>query len=553
MLDPYETLKVSPDAPDAVIRAAYKALASKYHPDKHQSDSAAARMMQQINDAYALLSDPTKRSAYDASLKSRKAIINCRHCSCALRVDIEALNKPDNFTIICPACQKHPLEKPSRNSNEPHAKGFSTINCRHCGSIVKLNISKPRKLDSRNLKCPTCGRDPVIFNDSRTDGSRTHQQPDNTRSPTQRKQFNIIFVTAIVIGTLYTLPLISEIYSNKNNGSNDRPVLEHKGAPDSPYSNEDLSNLRNPPLESGGAETRTKLNIAEKNMAEAEVEINQVWRALPKSIRDGLLSEQRAFNKNKETKCAARSSSVADDNLRKITRLNCWEDEYRQRTVVLKSAASNAPVTPVQSPDSSNDHLYEFQRKEQLELEINRVWRSLPKDIRNANLEAQRQFNRSKEELCKARAGSSTNKELIEADCWSEQYARRIPELLALSATSDQAFQPNEYCPSRVSLNIESSNYHGLIHIELRKGMRPGSKVIRTKSVNTRGAVVMHGVCRGTYFFAFSTPDTDQVSVTRYFDIATSETSYNNPTITVTYSRLTSNSDRVGSAKRSDL
>ena len=33
-LDPYKILKISRDAPDEVIRAAYKVLASKYHPDK---------------------------------------------------------------------------------------------------------------------------------------------------------------------------------------------------------------------------------------------------------------------------------------------------------------------------------------------------------------------------------------------------------------------------------------------------------------------------------------------------------------------------------------
>lgn len=63
----YKVLKVSPDAPAEVIRAAYKVLASKYHPDKCPGDDAAARMMQYINAAYAVLSDPEKRREYDES------------------------------------------------------------------------------------------------------------------------------------------------------------------------------------------------------------------------------------------------------------------------------------------------------------------------------------------------------------------------------------------------------------------------------------------------------------------------------------------------------
>jgi DnaJ-class molecular chaperone len=44
----YDNLKVSRDAPDFVIRAAYKTLTQKYHPDKNPS-ADAARIMQLIN------------------------------------------------------------------------------------------------------------------------------------------------------------------------------------------------------------------------------------------------------------------------------------------------------------------------------------------------------------------------------------------------------------------------------------------------------------------------------------------------------------------------
>lgn len=64
--DYYATLGVLPSAEDVVIRAAYKALAQRYHPDRFDgSKDEALRRMQDINEAYAVLSDPIRRKAYD--------------------------------------------------------------------------------------------------------------------------------------------------------------------------------------------------------------------------------------------------------------------------------------------------------------------------------------------------------------------------------------------------------------------------------------------------------------------------------------------------------
>lgn len=62
----YKTLGVLDDAEDIVIRAAYKALAQRYHPDKWQGDPHIANQrMSDINEAYATLSDEVKRKKYD--------------------------------------------------------------------------------------------------------------------------------------------------------------------------------------------------------------------------------------------------------------------------------------------------------------------------------------------------------------------------------------------------------------------------------------------------------------------------------------------------------
>jgi curved DNA-binding protein CbpA len=61
----YDNLKVARGAPQEVVRAAYKALSQKYHPDKNQGDEKAARIMAIINTAYNTLSDPLRRKEHD--------------------------------------------------------------------------------------------------------------------------------------------------------------------------------------------------------------------------------------------------------------------------------------------------------------------------------------------------------------------------------------------------------------------------------------------------------------------------------------------------------
>lgn len=62
--DAYKVLQVDPDAEDDVIKAAYRRLARKYHPDLAEGDEAAARMSS-INAAWELIGEPGARAAYD--------------------------------------------------------------------------------------------------------------------------------------------------------------------------------------------------------------------------------------------------------------------------------------------------------------------------------------------------------------------------------------------------------------------------------------------------------------------------------------------------------
>jgi molecular chaperone DnaJ len=63
--DYYEILGVNKNASDAELKKAYRKLAMKYHPDRNPGDKEAEESFRNINEAYQVLSDGTKRAQYD--------------------------------------------------------------------------------------------------------------------------------------------------------------------------------------------------------------------------------------------------------------------------------------------------------------------------------------------------------------------------------------------------------------------------------------------------------------------------------------------------------
>ena len=65
----YDILGVDKKATPEEIKAAYRKLAMKYHPDRNQGDEAAAEKFKEVNEAHETLSDQQKRAAYDYELE----------------------------------------------------------------------------------------------------------------------------------------------------------------------------------------------------------------------------------------------------------------------------------------------------------------------------------------------------------------------------------------------------------------------------------------------------------------------------------------------------
>ena len=65
MRDPYDILGVSRSAPEAEIKKAYRKLAKTYHPDRNRNDPKAKDKFAEVNAAYEILGDATKRAQFD--------------------------------------------------------------------------------------------------------------------------------------------------------------------------------------------------------------------------------------------------------------------------------------------------------------------------------------------------------------------------------------------------------------------------------------------------------------------------------------------------------
>lgn len=87
----YANLRVARNAPPEVIRAAYKALMQKHHPDRNPGDTDAERIVRLINEAYAVLNDPEQRARHDAWIASQKEQ--------RLRAQLEQLAAPGKATV----------------------------------------------------------------------------------------------------------------------------------------------------------------------------------------------------------------------------------------------------------------------------------------------------------------------------------------------------------------------------------------------------------------------------------------------------------------------
>ena len=72
MINYYKILGVSEDADAKEIKAKYRKLAMKYHPDRNPDDKKAEEMFKTVSEAYEILGDENKRKEYDEKRKNKR-------------------------------------------------------------------------------------------------------------------------------------------------------------------------------------------------------------------------------------------------------------------------------------------------------------------------------------------------------------------------------------------------------------------------------------------------------------------------------------------------
>jgi len=73
MKDYYKTLNITPDADEEAIKAAYRRLARRYHPDVTRRRDATERFME-VKEAYEVLSNPDRRRLYDSTRRRQRPL-----------------------------------------------------------------------------------------------------------------------------------------------------------------------------------------------------------------------------------------------------------------------------------------------------------------------------------------------------------------------------------------------------------------------------------------------------------------------------------------------
>ena len=152
-MNPYEVLGVPSSATAEEIRTAYRRLTLAYHPDRNSSPGASD-WMAQINRAYAVLSDPAQRAAYDRQQRAAGGRVRCTACT-----NGEVIRGHDGQKIRCPIClgrgtisreqarreqarQEEAQRRPRHNWQQLRDEGRNTAKCARCGLIRTQNRAR---------------------------------------------------------------------------------------------------------------------------------------------------------------------------------------------------------------------------------------------------------------------------------------------------------------------------------------------------------------------------------------------------------------------------
>ena len=81
VFDHYQILGIPADADIKLIKAAYRSMAKRFHPDTNKGSEAAAELFRQLNEAYRVLSDAQRRKLYDQKITEQQQAENAQQAA----------------------------------------------------------------------------------------------------------------------------------------------------------------------------------------------------------------------------------------------------------------------------------------------------------------------------------------------------------------------------------------------------------------------------------------------------------------------------------------
>lgn len=160
--DYYQILQVQPSAETEVIKDSFEKLARKFHPDVNKETSALGQM-KDLNAAFEILRNPSKRAAYDFQYNQiTRRSGNHINCSCSNQVKIKKYPNQGNERSICnrkwtpcPRCT-------GGNMYSEHNGEYICLQCGYCsypGAIIMwawyrfMDSPNSRKHSSATYPC----------------------------------------------------------------------------------------------------------------------------------------------------------------------------------------------------------------------------------------------------------------------------------------------------------------------------------------------------------------------------------------------------------------
>lgn len=146
--DPYQVLGVSSDAQQAEVRAAYRTRAQILHPDRAAGLGAAAqgeaeRLMVELNEAYALVSDPIRRAKHDRAANGASGSGD----RAAVDVVVALVSHAMRVEAALPAAWQQEAELIVVEEILGHVSPFGPVDECLSSAIVKASVARLRTLE----------------------------------------------------------------------------------------------------------------------------------------------------------------------------------------------------------------------------------------------------------------------------------------------------------------------------------------------------------------------------------------------------------------------